>query len=537
MGELWYGGPIYTMKQEGEQVEAVYVENGIIAATGTIQELRDTYAQSIEKEINLEGNTMLPGLVDSHMHIIGHGEKLMRLDLSFCTSYKEMLDLVKERVETTPAGEWIIGEGWNENQFMDTKEVNKLDLDALSVVHPILLKRVCRHAMLVNSHVLELAHIDETAADPKGGKFGRTRDGVLNGVLYDRAQDLLNDVVPKNTEDYLEKALITSIEDCWRHGLVGCHTEDLNYYGGFERTYNTFQKVIKEQKRPFKAHLLVHHEVVEGLKHYKETGTNYIEFGAMKIFADGSLGGRTALLSKPYNDMPDTNGVAVFEREELAALVKKARDLGLTVAVHAIGDLAFEYVVEAIEAHPPKEGQRDRIIHCQVLRADLIERAKKLSVVLDIQPVFVTSDYPSVIEKLGEERMKFSYAWKTLLEEGFSCAGGSDAPIEPVNPFFGIYGAVARKNLLNPSGETYGPSERLTMFEAVSLFTTGSAYAIEKENSRGMIAPGYEADFTVIDRDIFHINQEELLDIQVIKTVVDGTVVYEKESSEHDSAH
>ncbi|MBO9131199.1 amidohydrolase [Bacillus sp. 165] len=527
MGELWYGGKIYTMKEEGEQVESIYTEDGIIVAVGTKEALYKKYKQSIEKELDLQGGTMLPGLVDSHMHVIGHGERLMRLDLSACTSYKDMLEAVKKRVEITPVGEWIIGEGWNENQFTDTKEVQRFELDILSQEHPILLKRVCRHAMLVNSYVLEMAKVHE-GLSPKGGKLGRTPDGVLNGLLYERAQDLLHDIIPENTEEYLEQALSVSIEDCWRHGLVGCHTEDLNYYGGFNRTYKTFEKVIKQQQRPFKAHLLVHHGVIEELQEYKETGTKYIEFGAMKIFADGSLGGRTALLSEPYTDMPSTNGVAVFEREELAALVKKARDLGLAVAVHAIGDLAFEYVVEAIETYPPKVGLHDRIIHCQVLREDLIQRAKELPVILDIQPVFVTADYPSVIEKLGEERMKFSYAWKTLMKEGFICAGGSDAPIESVNPFVGIYGAVARKSLLQPSDKVYGPHERLTMFEAVGLYTKGSASAIHRQNSRGMIAPGYEADFTILERDIFDIGEEELLALQVMKTVVDGIVVYEK---------
>ncbi|MDG4656505.1 amidohydrolase [Ectobacillus antri] len=517
MGELWYGGRIYTMEQEGETVEAVYVANGKIVETGTAEALSRTY--QVDTYHDLQGQVMLPGLTDSHMHLIGHGERLMRLDLSYCTSYEEMLGLIADKAANTPSGEWIIGEGWNENAFTDCKTIHKKDLDRITSEHPIVLKRMCRHVVLVNSYVLDQLQLPKD--NPKGGKIGRDITGEPNGLLYERAQELLDDMMPTQSDAYLQKALETAVADCYSKGLVGCHTEDLNYYGGFAQTYHAFVKGLSD--KPFKAHLLVHHEVVDELPQYEST--RYIEFGAMKIFADGSLGGRTALLSEPYAD-EDTKGVAVFEREELAQLVKKAREMGLTVAVHTIGDLSFEYIVEAIEKHPPYPGQRDRIIHCQVLRKDLIERAKLLPVVLDLQPVFVTSDFPSVIEKLGPDRLQYAYAWKTLLQEGFMCAGGSDAPIEDVNPFLGIYGAVTRKSLFD--GMVYMPEERLSVFEALQLFTIGSALAIYKENERGKIVPGYDADFTIIDRDPFTIEADELLHIKACMTVVDGKIVYNK---------
>lgn len=520
MGQLWHGGNIYTMEHEGDVVEAVYVEGGKIIDAGRTEELKNRY--EAQNEINLEGKTMLPGLVDSHMHLIGHGERLLRLDLSSCTSYEEVLRLVAERVERANPGEWIIGEGWNENQFTDSKYIHAHDLDAISVKHPILLKRVCRHVQWVNSYVLQKAGVTAKMEDPKGGKIGRDENGQLTGLLYEQAQGLIAHVQPDIDETYLQTALQTAIGDCWKHGLVGGHTEDLNYYGGFRKTHNAFTNVI--EKFPFKAHLLVHHEVAKERPHYKNT--HYIEFGAMKIFSDGSFGGRTALLSEPYEDAKDTNGVAIFTREELAGLVKQARDLQMAVAIHTIGDLSLEYVIEALELYPPKEGLRDRIIHCQLARKELIERMKKLPVILDLQPVFLSSDFPSVIEKLGEHRLRYAYAWKTLLEAGLHCAGGSDAPIEEVNPFLGIYSAVTRRSFVD--GRCYMPEEKLTVFEAVSLFTTGSAYTIGREDERGKIAKGYDADFTVIDRDIFKVEEEEVRDIEVMLTVIDGEVVYER---------
>ncbi|QWG35582.1 amidohydrolase [Bacillus mycoides] len=521
MGEIWHGGSIYTMREENEKVDAVYVENGIIVDVGNKDELENRYSEV--KSCDLQGKTMIPGLVDSHMHLIGHGERLLRLDLSNCKSYSEVLTLVQNRVEEAPKGSWIIGEGWNENNFTDTKHVHIRDLDEISKEHPILLKRVCRHVTWVNSYILQEANITEATQDPKGGKIGRDSSNKLIGLLYEQGQELIKHVQPEIDGVYLQSALQTAISDCWQYGLVGGHTEDLNYYGGFEKTYNAFSHVIKEM--PFKAHLLVHHEVANERKEYENE--HYIEFGAMKIFSDGSFGGRTALLSEPYEDAQETNGVAIFSREELAGLVKKARDLHMPVAIHTIGDLSLEYVIDALELYPPAEGLRDRIIHCQLAREELIERMKSLQAIIDIQPVFVSSDFPSVIEKLGKHRLRYAYAWKTLLGAGLHCNGGSDAPIEQVNPFLGIYSAVTRRSFID--GVCYMPEERLTVYEAVSLFTTGSAYAIGKEANRGQITKGYEADFTILDRNVFEIEAEEIKEVQAEMTVIDGEIVYRKD--------
>ncbi|MEN1939165.1 amidohydrolase [Paenibacillus sp. 102] len=520
MGEILFGGHIYTMNEEGGKVEAVYVEEGMILDTGNKKDLEGRYEP--ERVHNLEGRTMIPGLVDSHMHLIGHGERLLRLDLSACTSYQEMLLLIRERVNEAAEGIWIVGEGWNENNFTDMKNVHVRDLDAISKKHPILLKRVCRHVTWVNSYILEMANVTAETPDPKGGKIGHGVSGELTGLLYEQAQDLIKHVQPEINEAYLQRALQTAIQDCWKYGLVGGHTEDLNYYGGFQKTYRAFSHVIKEM--PFKSHLLVHHEVASERKEYENQ--HYIEFGAMKIFSDGSFGGRTALLSEPYADAKEINGVAIFSREELAELVKKARNLHMPVAIHTIGDLSLEYVIDALELHPPAEGLRDRIIHCQLAREELIARMKSLPAIIDIQPVFVSSDFPSVIEKLGEHRLRYAYAWKTLLGAELHCAGGSDAPIEQVNPFLGIYSAVTRRSFID--GACYIPEEKLSVFEAVSLFTTGSAYAIGKEGKRGKIIKGYEADFTIIDRDIFEIESEEIKNIRVAATIIDGQTVYQE---------
>jgi predicted amidohydrolase YtcJ len=517
------------MQSEGHTVEAVYTENGFIKELGSAEEIRKKY--TIEETVNLNNGVMFPGFVDSHMHLIGHGETLLRLDLSQMTSKEEVLKAVAEKAEKLPEGQWIFGEGWNENLWEDAEVITKKEIDDSVPNHPVLLKRICRHAMVVNSLALIQANINESTPNPEGGLIEKDEEGKLNGLLKDKAQDLMVDALPPISSHYLEEALSKGIESCWENGLVGGHTEDLSYYGNFNKTYNAFKQTINDHQKKFRAHLLVHHEVINDWSeegHSFLGGNEFIEFGAMKIFADGALGGRTALLSYPYADDPSTEGVSIHAQEKLLKLVEKARSFDLPIAVHTIGDQAFENVVNAIKVHPSEHLRRDRLIHAQILREELIESIKDLPLILDIQPRFVASDFPWVIDRLGEENMKFNYAWKTLLDRGIPCAGGSDAPIEPINPLWGIHAAVTRTNPLDPEKTVHIPEEMLSMYEAISLFTKGSAYACHHEDDRGIIKEGYTADFTVLEKDPFTVNPDELLEKIVFMTVVDETIVFKK---------
>jgi hypothetical protein len=520
------------MSDEGETVEAVYVEDGLIRMTGSTEQIRDQYGQYIIEEIDLGDSVMYPGFVDSHLHMIGHGEKLLRLDLSQVTSSEIMRQKIEEKAAQTKPGDWIIGEGWNENNFADRKIFHREELDDIAPDKPMVLTRICRHALLANSKALAAAGIHDDTPDPPGGVIVRDDNGKATGYLLDNAQDLVQNVVPMKSEEDLQFALETGVKDLLQLGLVGGHTEDLHYHGGFRRTFDAFRTVIDGEHIKFRANLLVHNQVV-GVMHEDGWkyggGTEFVTFGAMKIFADGALGGRTALLSRPYNDAPDTSGVAIYDLHELKSLVQKARFYKMPVVIHTIGDLALEYAIEAVEVYPPPKGLRDRLVHVQVARPDLIERMQKLPVVLDIQPQFVASDFPWVIERLGEERMPYSFAWKTLLDAGLHCAGGSDAPIEIPDPLLGIHAAVTRRKI----GEThngYYPEQKLSVYEAVSLYTKGSAYVIGKENTRGQIAEGFTADFTVLDSDLFNVPVDDIPNAKVEMTVVDNTVMFDNRS-------
>ncbi|WP_449621492.1 amidohydrolase [Robertmurraya sp. Marseille-Q9965] len=528
MATLWYGGPIYTLQEEGHLVEAIVTEGDKIIGLGSVEELENNFKITVKH--NLNGSTMLPGFVDSHIHLIGHGEKLIRLDLSSYRSKQEVLQAVRDYANTLEGGEWVIGEGWNENQWDDPTQIVRSELDEVVPDHPVLLKRVCRHAMVVNSVALKEASIDKHSECPPGGVFGKDMDGELNGIFKENAQELILNAVPNPSEEYLKKALRTAIADAYQKGLTGVHTEDLAYYNGFEDTYKHFHNVIEDEGNRLRAHLLVNHEVMNDFRLSGGSflkGSEWVEFGAIKIFTDGSLGGRTALLSHPYADDPTTNGVAIFPQNELNELVARARDLDMPVAIHAIGDLAFEMALQAIEEHPLKGNGIDRLIHAQILRLDLIERAKKLPVILDIQPSFVASDFPWVIERVGEDHMEYCYAWKTLNEQ-LSCAGGSDAPVEEIAPLLGIQAAVTRTSPFDKERVAYIPEESLTIYEAVCLYTKGSALASCHEKDRGKIQEGYLADFTILAEDIFNIDPHDISRIQVDRTVIGGEVVFRR---------
>ncbi|WP_188206428.1 amidohydrolase [Alkalibacillus aidingensis] len=525
MGNLWYGGTIYTMEEEGHRVNAIYENDGKIMAVGEPNVLREQYP--IEQEFKFDG-VMLPGFIDSHLHIIGHGERLLRLDLTYSQSREELLKQIETKVKQLEPGEWLVAEGFNENNWDNPKVIHRNELDAISPEHPVVLTRVCRHALVANSKAIEIAGIHNQTTTPEGGVIEYDEDGGLTGYFLDQAQELIKEYMPEADQAYLEKTINTSVNDLLSHGIVSGHTEDLAYYGGFQKTYEAYQNTVGTINN-FRAHLLVHHEVVDD---FKQAGYNtdqrddWLEFGAMKIFSDGALGGRTAYLSQPYADDPTTKGVLIHSDEELYDLIKKARAYNMAIAVHAIGDAAVEIIVEILEEIPAPEGKYDRIIHAQIMRPDIIKRLTQLPVILDIQPTFVSSDFPWAIDRVGQDLIETSYPWKTFIREGILCAGGSDAPIEEVAPIRGISAAVNRQSSFD--GNVYLPEESLTVFEAISLYTTKPAMVIGKEDRQGKLKPGFFADFVILDQDPFEISASDLERVEVKQTVVGGHPVYNK---------
>ncbi|MFC7373367.1 amidohydrolase [Fictibacillus iocasae] len=525
MGTLYVNGAIYTMVKENETVESVYCHEGVIQAAGPEQRLREAFIDEIENVVDLKGGMMLPGLTDSHLHLIGHGEKLIRLDLSVISSSKDLLQVIKTRADQLAEDEWLLGDGWNENNFPDVKIVTRQELDDISGGRPVFLSRICRHAFLANTKALEAAGITHATENPPGGIIGRDESGELSGLLLDTAAELVKSVIPQAEQHYLNRALEASVRDLLSKGLVGGHSEDLSYYGGFRYAEEAFKEVLGRKAIPFKAHLLVHHAAFRDWLESEPFSSKHVEYGALKIFSDGAFGGRTALLSEPYHDDPETTGVRIHTEEELFKLVQLARSNKMAAAVHTIGDHSLDMVLGAFEKSPAPEGKRDRVIHAGLIRDDLVLRMKELPLIIDVQPSFVSSDFPWLIDRLGKERIKNAFAFRTMLDNHLICAGGSDAPIEPVNPLLGIYAAVTRRKP-EETHEGYTPEQKLTMFEAIGLYTKGSAAAIGKEHEQGLIAPGYTADFTVFDADLFQIPPSSILQTKVLYTIVEDVIAF-----------
>lgn len=523
MKKLWHNGLIYTMEAEGETVEAVLTEGDRIIQTGAMEPLREL----ADEQIDLQGAVMYPGFVDSHIHLIMYGQKLQRLDLSKAESTQEMLALLQERALTLQEGEWLFGEGWNENNFPDRRIPSIEELDAL-YKGPIILSRICHHVYLCNTEALRKGGISIESENPPGGEVGRNSRGELSGLLYEQAKNPVYEAAQPRGEAFvkmLEQSLQLAIDDMLKRGIVGAHTEEMSYFGHYMNPLTAYKNVMS--KKHFRVNLLRHHLVFEQMMQDSVTFDEpYVEPGAMKIFADGSLGGSTAALLEPYEDDPASFGMLIHTDEQIESYVKLAREYGEAIAVHLIGDAGVEQLLDAVEKYPVPVGKRDRFIHCCVLQDHLVARMKKLPIVLDLQPAFVTSDFPWVEKKLGKKRLPWAYAWKRLLDEGFMCAAGTDAPIEEVEPLKTIYAAVERK-LPGQSHKGYGESEKLSRFEAVKMYTYGSAQAICKEHERGLIKDGYVADFTIFNRDLFEGSSNDMLKAEVDKTVVGGKIVYQ----------
>ncbi len=528
---LLTGGRFFTLDSVRPEAEALYAENGRIVAVGDRAEIELQHGRADVRRIDLQGGFAIPGLVDSHLHLAMFGKNLLWIDFSRVRSKEEMLHLVREQVAKTPPGKWVLGANWDENRFHRAEIPSRKELDAAAPRHPVFLTRVCRHVHLANSAAFRAAGITDEDRAPSEGAYGRDASGRLNGLIYEEASRPFFDAQPRLSFEEKKEMVRRAVNYALSRGLTGVHTDDLREVGNLSDTLRIYRELAREGIRFRTHHLIYHPHLAEagerGIR--AGDGDEWVTVGGVKIFADGSLGGRTALLSRPYHDDPGRTGMEVHSREELLELVAKARQWGYPVAVHAIGDLAAERVIQAMEAVPGAEGRLpDRLIHASVLRPDLIDRLKRLKVVLDIQPRFVASDFPWVMDRLGPDLLSRSFAWKTLLREGLVCAGGSDAPIEPMDPLLGIHAAITRRppGGAGPEGG-YQPEERLTRVEALTLFTKGSALAAGEEKERGTLSVGKWADVTVFDRDLLEADPEELPAARVFLTLVNGRIGYE----------
>lgn len=523
---IYINGRVYTMEREAEAVEAFAVRDHKIVAVGTTEEIRRL---PHEKLVDLEGRTVLPGFIDTHMHLLAYGAGLFSAELRGSASIAEVKELLRKRAAETPAGEWIRGLNFDQEAFREGRMPTRQDLDEVSRSHPILISRYCQHVHVANSRALELAGISrETAAEnPLCKTDGQ---GEPNGILWDTAAAPILRIIPDPIAGYQAKlrAAEAVCRDMARYGITSAHTVrgrhvDLDDY------LNIYQDLEDAGHLPVR--IYASFDEFPNLPFRTGLGNEKVRYGYYKIYVDGSLGGRGAYFSEPYSDAPDTCGAMIHTPEEIDSLVKRANDMGLQIGVHCIGDKAIDCVVSAIEkahAENPRPNARFRLIHVLGINQALIERCKRLPVMFDVQPKFLASDVRWAEDRLGPERSPYGFAWKKLIDAGFVVTGSSDCPVEPYNPFLGIYAAVTRQGLDGwPEGGWY-PENKVSVYEALSMYTKNGAYASFEENLKGTITPGKLADFVVLEEDPYKTAPGKLKDIQVFRTYLGGELTFSK---------
>lgn len=524
---VFTGGTIYTGLADLPTVDAVVVgEDGRIV--GTAPPLSEDWDEAEIDLVDLKGAFMYPGFTDAHAHLMGIGQRELNLSLEGTASIDELVTRIEAELVGMEPGVLLFGRGWIETGWPEGRMPSASDLDAVSPDNPVILTRADGHAMVVNSAAMEAAGITDETENPDGGAIERDADGHATGMLIDNAMGL---VAPLRTQpDAADKAraLETGAKVYVSRGWTGVHNMSV---GPDEASI--MQQLAGEGKLPLRLwNAFDATEEGMALAAAQDYETPTITNHAIKLYMDGALGSRGAQLIKPYSDRPDTSGLSLITDEDLADFMQRADESGIQVAIHAIGDLANQRILDIYEAggYPPEK--RWRIEHTQILAPTDIARVGALGLIASMQPSHAIGDLHFAPSRLGIDRLAGAYAWKALIDDGAVVAGGSDAPVEVGSPLIEFYAAVARKDLKGFEGEGWHPEQKLTREQALALFTSAAAYAAFQEDDLGTIEAGKLADFTVFDIDLMTVAEAEILDAETVMTVVGGKIVYDASTAE-----
>lgn len=516
------GGTIYTGNPDQPTVEAVIVgPDGRIQAT-----VPPTSADWSEDEVNLidlKDGVMFPGFTDSHVHLLGVGQRELTLNLEGTASVAELVTRLEAELQGKAPGSVVYGRGWIETGWPEGRMPNAADLDTVSPGHRVILQRSDGHAMVVNSATLAAAGITKDTTDPEGGRIERGPDGTPNGLLIDNAMGLVAPLITVPDADGLKLGLETGARLYASRGWTGGHNMSVA-----PEEIPLMAELDAQGRLPIRLYNAIDAEGFD-IAAGREMETDTITNRAVKIYMDGALGSRGALLIEPYSDRPDTSGLALMSQEDLAAIMARADAAGVQLAIHAIGDLANRRILEAVEAGSYDASHRWRIEHAQIFAPDDMPRVRADSLIASMQPSHAIGDLFFAPARLGMDRLAGAYAWRSLIDSGAVVVGGSDAPVEVGSPQIEFYAAVSRKSLKGESGPGWHPEQALTREEALALFTSAAAYAAFDEDNLGTIEPGKLADFTVFDRDLMTIPEAEILDAKPRLTMVGGEVVWRAE--------
>jgi len=526
---LFINGNIITMDDTRPVAGAMAVKGDVIEAVGDAAALKAAYPAAAVTD--LDGRTVMPGIIESHGHLLSLGQSLLELNLKDAHSPAAVLDQVRRRVSETAPGDWIIGWGWDDGawaaDYPDNTELNQTTPD-----HPVCLRGLHGFAGWYNDRALAIAGIDASTPDPSGGEILKhAANGQPTGILLNEAQSLVSKHIPSMTRAKYEEALKRAIDECLAHGLTSLHEARTT-----SLMLDALRSLADKGQLKSRVYAMVDLPDKELAEYFFENGPEIrddrmLTVRCIKVFVDGALGSRGALMMAPYIDAPRETGVMTTSEETLYEATVRSLKAGLQVAVHAIGDRANRLTLSAfrraLRAVPDAGDHRLRVEHAQVMVPEDIPAFAELDLVVSMSPPHATSDMPWVETRIGPQRAKGAYAWRSFLDSGVHLTFNSDYPGEELNPFFGMYCAETRQTADGlPAGGWY-PEQCLTREESLKAYTVEAAYAGFEESIKGQIAPGMLADFIVISDDVRKVTTQKLLSIKVLQTYAGGRLVYE----------
>jgi predicted amidohydrolase YtcJ len=507
----------------------IYDDDGRVVASGD-DNLLSHYPNA--ERIDGNGKFVLPGLIDAHAHVYGLGFLEISLNLAGTPSLDDAVRRIDEYGTDNPHAAWILGRGWNQVLWPVDAFPKADDIDGVISDRPVWLRRIDGHAGWANTAALKVAGINDDTPDPTGGKIIRDDNGHATGILIDVAMDLMNPHLPQPNKNDIRKAHQVAIEELVALGMTGVHDTGI---GITEAEVYMSQADDGELDVRIYAMLSDAGENLDAIgKPLRSLGNDHLDIAAVKIYADGALGSRGAAMFEPYSDDDENTGLAFLSQAELDAKVKKANDMGFQVGIHAIGDQGNRMSLDAFDKVQNGEPSllRNRVEHAQIIALEDIPRFKELGVIASMQPIHATSDMNMAEDRIGTERIKGGYAWRRLLDAGAVIASGSDFPVEPANPFLGLYAAVTRQDRNGLPENGWYSGQALSRAEALHSFTLAAAFAAHQEDRMGSLETGKWADYIVVDRDFFQIPADEIDDIEVLQTWVGGKLVYDSSTTD-----
>ncbi|PCI82480.1 MAG: amidohydrolase [SAR86 cluster bacterium] len=480
--------------------------------------------QDVDTLIDGSGQTLIPGLIDAHGHVLSYGLSLLRVDLVGTETEQEAVQRVVDFAENSEQLEWIQGRGWNQVLWDSNEFPSAVSLDAALSDKPVWLSRVDGHAGWANSTAMELAGVDRRSGDPDGGQIIRDEDGNPTGVFIDNAMALIRTQIPATSIEEQKFALRTAMLELAKQGLTSVHDAGVG-----SSAIEAYKQLLADGPLPIRVNVMLsagddffEQRLSEG--HYR-SADDTLTMNSVKIAADGALGSRGAAMIDAYSDLSGHTGLLLHNPERLEYFMRAAMNAGFQVNTHAIGDNANKVVLDNYEqliAETNSRSLRHRVEHAQILRFEDILRFAELGVIPSMQATHATSDKNMAVDRIGDVRIQGAYAWRKLIDAGALIANGSDFPVESPNPFFGLHAAITRQDKSNEPPGGWFPEEKMTAIEAFASFTIDAAYSGHQEDLLGTLEPGKKADFIILDRDIFAIDGSEIWQIEVEETWVNG---------------